>query len=253
MHNFWKSFSKCAGLTQVACVAVIDGNKILMGKRRDSGKWTNPGGHMDPGEKPAEGAARELFEEAGIKVDPKDLEHVATKTVTKPDGKKITIHGFKLDQGKHKTTVAGDPDEEVYRWIWKSLPLPKDVAENLHVQKDNVLFDALGIDYPQEKTATAITGNPKPFFDALKDHYSKSSTVPGDHYDHLATPGEDPNSAPEEVKMASMHRRLMRMRIRRGDLHGSGDKIREQFAQHLLDRDLHHHRHHADEKGGDTV
>lgn len=79
------------------------------------------------------------LEEAGIKVDPKDLEHVATKTVTNLTGK-ITIHGFKLDQGKHKTTVAGDPDEEVYRWIWKSLPLPKDVAENLHMFKKQCPF-----------------------------------------------------------------------------------------------------------------
>ena len=255
MSKFWKGFQKQAGDTQVACVAVLNGNKILMGKRKDNQKWTTPGGHMDPGETPVQGAVRELFEESGIKANPEDLEHLATKHITKPDGKKLTIHAFKLDQGKHKTSVAGDPDEEVYRWIWKSIPLPSDVAENLHVQKKNVILDALGIEYPQgeEKKAAAVTGNPKPFFDALNAHYSKTVAVPGDNYDHLAAPDEDPNSAPEEVKTASIHRRLMRMRIRRGELHGSGEKLREQFAQHLAERDLHHHRHHADEKCGDCV
>ncbi len=43
--------------------------KILMGQRKGSheaGKWSIPGGHLDPGETPFEGIFRELREEAGI-------------------------------------------------------------------------------------------------------------------------------------------------------------------------------------------
>ena len=35
--------------------------------------WLTPGGGLDPGETPAQGAARELFEETGLRVDPADL------------------------------------------------------------------------------------------------------------------------------------------------------------------------------------
>ena len=35
--------------------------------------WFTPGGGLDPGESPREGAARELFEETGLRVDPAGL------------------------------------------------------------------------------------------------------------------------------------------------------------------------------------
>ena len=35
--------------------------------------WFPPGGGLDPGESPAQGAARELFEETGLRVDPAEL------------------------------------------------------------------------------------------------------------------------------------------------------------------------------------
>lgn len=39
--------------------------------------WTFPGGVIDPGETPKQGAIRETFEEIGIRVDPVDVEFVA--------------------------------------------------------------------------------------------------------------------------------------------------------------------------------
>ena len=35
--------------------------------------WTTPGGGLDPGETPAQGAARELFEESGLRLAPHEL------------------------------------------------------------------------------------------------------------------------------------------------------------------------------------
>ena len=64
MNTFLKSFLKCAGLGEVSTVAVFDGDKMLWGKRRDNSRYTNPGGHLDPGEDPKAGAKRELMEEA---------------------------------------------------------------------------------------------------------------------------------------------------------------------------------------------
>ncbi len=41
--------------------------------RPDPRWWVTPGGGLDAGETPAEGAARELFEETGLRVDPAEL------------------------------------------------------------------------------------------------------------------------------------------------------------------------------------
>lgn len=39
----------------------------------DPEKWGPPGGHLEPGEDPAAGAARELLEETGVRLDPAEL------------------------------------------------------------------------------------------------------------------------------------------------------------------------------------
>ena len=39
----------------------------------DPERWGPPGGHLEPGEDPASGAARELLEETGVRLEPDDL------------------------------------------------------------------------------------------------------------------------------------------------------------------------------------
>lgn len=51
-----------------ACL-IRDGDKVLLVKHVE-GRWTLPGGAVDPGERPAEAAQRETLEEAGIVVEP---------------------------------------------------------------------------------------------------------------------------------------------------------------------------------------
>lgn len=248
-HNFWTGFLKEAGAAEVATVAVLDGDKILMGKRKDNEKWTTPGGHMDPGETPVDGAARELFEESGIKAEPKDLEHLATKNITKPDGKKLIIHAFKFDEGKHKTSIKGDPDEEVYRWLWKPLPLPAEVADNLHVQKGNVLFDALGIEYPQEKKASQLMDlvesmpiskaikklkKQASFYNAVVDHMSAAPRPPEEKTPAQEQTEDSSDEVPQEVKVArSTAEKLYRLRLRRGEIANLGT----QAAQYMSTRE----------------
>lgn len=148
MNTFWKTFYKLAALRkEVGCVGVVYDGKMLMGKRRDNGKWTNPGGHLDPGEKPVDGAVRELYEEAGIKVDPSDLKHLISEDVITPKGEKYKIHAYKLDLGKKPpTSMKEDPDAEVHRWQWIKYDggMSKDVLENLHSPK-NCILKAMGI------------------------------------------------------------------------------------------------------------
>ncbi len=63
-------------LTATNVLLVRDG-KILLSRRQNKG-WGDgmlciPGGHVEAGETPAEGAVRELQEELGISVDPVEL------------------------------------------------------------------------------------------------------------------------------------------------------------------------------------
>lgn len=136
-----------ACMKEVSTVALINvrSKKMLMGKRRDNLRWTNPGGHLDNGEDPVAGAVREVKEETGLDIEADDLAHVKTKTVTKQNGEKLKVHAFKaFFGGEHpKATNKLDPDKEVSRWRWVKTRggLPKDVLKSLHVPlKDNVLL-----------------------------------------------------------------------------------------------------------------
>ena len=61
------------------------GQKLLWIQRKlepKRGFWAIPGGFMESGESSAEGAARELWEEAGVRLDPASLEFYMTGTIT---------------------------------------------------------------------------------------------------------------------------------------------------------------------------
>jgi 8-oxo-dGTP pyrophosphatase MutT (NUDIX family) len=131
----------------IASVAVIkDGKFLLMGKRRDSNKWTLPGGHVEPGESPLQGAKRELEEEAGINAD--SLTKIGEKDIKNESGRKLMeVHAYKYEVDKKvKTTMTKDPDEEVQRWKWVNIEngLPEEILENLHAKK-NIVLQKLGL------------------------------------------------------------------------------------------------------------
>lgn len=52
--------------------AIVDGDRVLVTRRRDNGKWEPPGGTLEPTETILEGLRREVREEIGIDVvDPR--------------------------------------------------------------------------------------------------------------------------------------------------------------------------------------
>lgn len=136
------NLKKSADTSKIASCAIIDGNYILMARRRDNGLWTIPGGHLESGESPKDGAARELFEESGIKTKLKPL---TSEKISGNDGITRVIYAF-LGHGDHATNTHHDPDGEVFRWYWVDVSngLPEDIKNNLHSPK-NVTLKALGL------------------------------------------------------------------------------------------------------------
>lgn len=145
-----KPVRKADGPRRVATVAVRHGNHLLMGKRRDNGKWTTPGGHLDPTENFTEGALRELFEETGITTDPgviKELDEV--NKLKDQKGGDLHVQPFSVEMKERpKTSMREDPDAEVHRWKWVDISegLPEEIAQNLHTPLErNCLMKALGL------------------------------------------------------------------------------------------------------------
>lgn len=174
MNAFWEGFEKRAN-KEVASVAVLRGDKILMGKRRDNQKWTTPGGHLEKGETPVEGAVRELYEEAGIRVKPSLLKRLTSMSVHTPEGKILRVHGYSTKLRKEvQTSMKQDPDNEVYRWHWmKFRPFKQEIANNMHVPKDdNVLWKGIGATMPK----AAARANVADVAGALKK--AKAGTTP---------------------------------------------------------------------------
>ena len=135
---------------RVATVAIRHGHHLLMGKRRDNGKWTMPGGHLDEGETFHQGALREVEEETGIELDPNDLYDLTDVHMREDkEGKPLHVQAFHAPIGKRPpTTMKEDPDAEVHRWQWINTEdgIPDEIYGNMHVPPgDNIAMSALGL------------------------------------------------------------------------------------------------------------
>lgn len=99
----WRNPAPTAG------VAVVSDEGVLLTERAVEpgvGAWTVPGGHLELEESPREGAARELREEAGVRVVPDDLTLLDTFSAAPFEGKRIVSVGFAV----RREDATGDPE-----------------------------------------------------------------------------------------------------------------------------------------------
>lgn len=126
-------------MMRVAAIAVFhkDG-RLLMGLRRDSGKWCCPGGKSEEGESPMETAIREMAEETDLSPDGV-LKPLGSETITKGNTE-IKIWAYRCTATGTPSNRL-DPDEEVLFWKWVDVSngLPDKIARNLHNRRDVVL------------------------------------------------------------------------------------------------------------------
>jgi len=136
---------------RVASVACFSPDGLLLfGLRNDSGKWTLPGGHLEPGEAPMEGARRELLEETGL--EGKNFQYLGQGVGGRGS---VVVHAYTCEADGDPTS-KDDPDEECdeFRWVEPD-EIPSEISDNLHDAK-NVTLRLLGlqdgeVEEPMEK------------------------------------------------------------------------------------------------------
>lgn len=110
---------------------------VLRGDEPQAGRWTIPGGKLEPGESLAEAAAREVLEETGLVV--RVLREVGCLDSPTADGRTFEIHDFVAEPLAAATDtgiqpVAGD-DAADARWFMvdelRGLPLTRGLIEYL--------------------------------------------------------------------------------------------------------------------------
>lgn len=111
---------------------IIDSNgRILMAQRVKKGdgfKWCIPGGKIEEGEDPVEGAIREIKEESGLVVKKKDMELV---TIIEEDN----IDDYTFVTRVHSGEVK-DNEQEMINFKWFS------THDMYNINKETEMFEA---------------------------------------------------------------------------------------------------------------
>lgn len=107
-------------------IIITRDNKVLLMKRKGlhgHGTWSTPGGHLDFGEMPEEGAAREAKEEMGVDVT--DIRFRAvTNDLFEAEGKHYITLWFDAKSTDEPTIAAEREVEEIGWFAWDALPQP---------------------------------------------------------------------------------------------------------------------------------
>jgi 8-oxo-dGTP diphosphatase len=101
----------------VAAVAIVRDRRVLMVTARGREVHYMPGGKIDPGESPAEAAAREAHEEVGIVLDPAALTEAFTVRELahgQGEGRHVLMHVFLAETDG---TPAPSGEIDAVHWV----------------------------------------------------------------------------------------------------------------------------------------
>ena len=182
----------------VTIECVMDG-KMLMGKRKDNGLWTQPGGMINEGEAPLDAACRELFEETGVRVSPEDMDLIQQKEI-KTRRKTMDIFHYRVDMTPPvATTPMNDPDKECDSWDFMDAAGCMKIKDRLHAKK-NIIFDYYGMLDNYEMLDVRVDGGESVFFsrdlDYVKDQLQKLDGGPGSGRKGSGGPKDEPTGGP---------------------------------------------------------
>lgn len=100
------------------CVIAVHNNKFLLNKRGENapdfqGCWNLPCGYLDFDETTKEAAARELFEECGVKVNPDNFQFLYVDDKPTSNKQNVVFHYVVSLNGEMETTADNADDGEV--------------------------------------------------------------------------------------------------------------------------------------------
>lgn len=106
-----------------------EGKVLLLASPKQGGKWTLPGGHIDPGEKIMNAAIREVKEETGLDVKPITIIRF-DESINPPDfHRPIHLIYFDCLLEAVSADVTLDPKEaSAYMWVTPTEALSMDIA-----------------------------------------------------------------------------------------------------------------------------
>ncbi len=107
----------------VAAIIERDGRYLLVEEHTPEGlKLNNPAGHLDPGESPADGAAREALEETARRFTPERLVGVYLSRFRRPaTGEDVTYLRLAFAGAVSEPEPARALDEGIVRTLWLTL------------------------------------------------------------------------------------------------------------------------------------
>jgi ADP-ribose pyrophosphatase YjhB (NUDIX family) len=127
-----------SGVTAV----ILDGPRVLLVRRGDTGEWAPVSGILEPGEEPAIGAAREAEEETGVVVEVERLVSVGTTDeITYPNGDRASYLDltFRCRYLSGSARVNDDESLEVAWWPADALPaMPADFRRRIATALEDV-------------------------------------------------------------------------------------------------------------------
>ena len=149
--------------TQVVSVAPFNSEGMLLfGLRNDDGRWNTPGGHLEEGETPEEGALRELKEETGLTGS--NLEFLG-----QADLGRVVVYSFSCEVSDTTPSGSEDPDEECETWQFVELDdIPDKITSNLH-NKPDVTLTLLGLQEGKLQKSNIEAGNHSIFVQHLSN------------------------------------------------------------------------------------
>ena len=100
-----------------AAAIVIQSDKLLMIKSKDTGSWSIPSGEVEAGESPKEACVRETFEETGFHVQVKQLVNIKNVTIAEYD---VTTHYYLCEIVGGQITYH-DPDDSIEEIDWRKI------------------------------------------------------------------------------------------------------------------------------------
>jgi 8-oxo-dGTP diphosphatase len=117
-------------------------NKLLLGRRANTG-WMDgylcpPGGHVEPGETPTAALIREMQEELGVTLDPKDFEFLSVAARQSNNAEYVAYEFILRDKDYD---FVNNEENKCSELIWAALDnLPDDIIPHFREVIDQCLL-----------------------------------------------------------------------------------------------------------------